>query len=299
MSGIVGIYFRDSRTADPSHLKFMMKALGHRGPDDSHFWNEGPAGLGHVMLWTTPESLHEKLPLADESSRMAITADARIDNRDDLIVALWGSGEPAKSISDSQIILRAYQKWGEGCPEKLVGDFAFCIVDRRRHMVFCARDASGDRPFYYYLSDKIFVFGSEIRALFALPEVPKQLNETMVGDYLIGMFDDQVITFYQGILRLPPGHSITIGPDWRRIQCYWSLDPGKELRLGSDEQYADAFRDVFTEAVRCRLRSAYRVASSLSGGPRFLIRNMCSPRHPGPIRKWATPYGVDDLRQGP
>jgi asparagine synthase (glutamine-hydrolysing) len=262
----VGIYFRDSRTADPSHLKLMMKALGHRGPDDSHFWNEGPAGLGHVMLWTTPESLHEKLPLADESSGIVITADARIDNRDDLIVALWGSGETAKSISDSQIILRAYQKWGEGCPEKLVGDFAFCIVDRRRHMVFCARDASGDRPFYHYLSDKVFVFGSEIQALFALPEVPKQLNETMVGDYLIGMFDDQMITFYQGILRLPPGHSITIGPDWSRIQCYWSLDPGKELRLGSDEQYADAFRDVFTEAVRCRLRSAYRLTSSLSGG---------------------------------
>ncbi len=262
----MGIYFRDSRTADPSLLKFMMKALGHRGPDDSHFWNEGPAGLGHVMLWTTPESLHEKLPLADESSGTVITADARIDNRDDLIVALWGSGEPAKSISDSQIILGAYQKWGERCPERLVGDFAFCIVDRRCHMVFCARDASGDRPFYYYLSDKIFLFGSEIQALFALPEVPKQLNETMVGDYLIGMFDDQVITFYKEIRRLPPGHSITIGPDWRRIQCYWSLDPGKELRLGSDEQYADAFRDVFTEAVRCRLRSAYRVASSLSGG---------------------------------
>ncbi len=88
----------------------------------------------------------------------------------------------------------------------------------------------------------------------------------MVGDYLIGMFDDQTITFYQGILRLPPGHSITIGPDWRRPQCYWSLDPGKELRLGSDEQYADAFRDIFTEAVRCRLRSAYRVTSTLSGG---------------------------------
>ena len=140
----MGIYFRDSRTADPSHLKFMMKALVHRGPDDSHFWNEGPAGLGHVMLWTTPESLHEKLPLADESSGTVITADARIDNRDDLIVALWGSGEPAKSISDSQIILRAYQKWGEGCPERLVGDFAFCIVDRRRHHgVLCQRRIRG------------------------------------------------------------------------------------------------------------------------------------------------------------
>jgi asparagine synthase (glutamine-hydrolysing) len=288
LSGIVGIYFRDSRTADPSHLEFMMKALGHRGPDDSHFWNEGPAGLGHVMLWTTPESLHEKLPLADESSGTVITADARIDNRDDLIVALWGSGEPAQSISDSQIIHRAYQKWGEGCPERIVGDFAFCIVDHIRRTVFCARDASGDRPFYYYLSDKVFVFGSEIRALFALPEVPKQLNEIMVGDYLIGMFDDQVITFYKEILRLPPGHSITIGPDWSRIQCYWSLDPGKELLLGSDGQYADAFREIFTEAVRCRLRSAYRVTSALSGGldsssVTCVARNLLAGTGKGPL----------------
>lgn len=262
----MGIYFRDSRTVDPSSLELMMQLLAHRGPDGSNFWNEGPAGLGHVMLWTTPESLHEKLPFADESTDTAITADARIDNRDDLIAALWEPGHPAQTITDSQVILRAYQKWGERCPEKLIGDFAFGIVDRRRHLVFCARDASGDRPFYYYLSDKLFVFGSEIRALFVLPEVKKKLNETMVGDYLIGMFDDQTITFYQGILRLPPSHSITIGLDWRRLQCYWSLDPAKELRLGSDEQYADAFRDIFTEAVRCRLRSAYPVVSSLSGG---------------------------------
>ena len=263
----MGIYFRDSRTADPSHLKFMMKALVHRGPDDSHFWNEGPAGLGHVMLWTTPESLHEKLPLADESSGTVITADARIDNRDDLIVALWGSGEPAKSISDSQIILRAYQKWGEGCPEKHCG--GLCLLhsgSQTPHGVLCQRRIRGSGLSIITCQTKSLYSDRKFSALFALPEVPKQLNETMVGDYLIGMFDDQVITFYQGILRLPPGHSITIGPDWSRIQCYWSLDPGKELHLGSDEQYADAFRDVFTEAVRCRLRSAYRVASSLSGG---------------------------------
>jgi asparagine synthase (glutamine-hydrolysing) len=267
----------------------MAKTLGHRGPDGSRVWTDGSVGLGHVMLRTTPESLSENLPLADESRAIAITADARIDNRDDLISNLWGSdtltlhpsprgmqGEGGKSdltlkeppgvITDSQIILRAYETWDEKCTDKLIGDFAFCIVDRRRHTMFCARDASGDRPFYYYLSDKVFVFGSEIRPLFSLPEVPRQLNETMVGDYLIGMFDDQSSTFFKGILRLPPGHSITIGPDWLRTRHYWSLDPDKELRLGSDDQYADAFREIFTEAVRCRLRSAYSVMSSLSGG---------------------------------
>jgi asparagine synthase (glutamine-hydrolysing) len=262
----VGTYFRDSRTADLSHLKLMMRALSHRGPDDSRSWNQGPTGLGHVMLWTTPESIHERLPLVDELAGTIITADARVDNRDDLIAALWGSGAPKPDITDSRIILRAYQEWGERCPEKIVGDFAFAIVDRRRHLMFCARDASGDRPLYYYLSDNAFVFGSEIRALFVFPEIPKRLNETMVGDYLVGMFDDKAITFYKEILRLPPGHSITIGQDWHRNRCYWSLDPAKELRLGSDDQYADAFRELFTEAVRCRLRSAYRVTSSLSGG---------------------------------
>jgi asparagine synthase (glutamine-hydrolysing) len=291
----VGIYFRDSRTVDPSHLKFMMKALCHRGPDGSHSWNEGPAGLGHVMLWTTPESLEEKLPFVDEAARSVITADARIDNRDDLIAALWGPGPRQRTISDSEIILRAYQEWGESCPDKLVGDFAFAIVDSRRHLVFCARDASGDRPFYYFLSDKFFVFGSEIRALFVLPEVPKKLNEIMVGDYLIGMFDDKVITFYKEILRLSPGHSITVGQDWHRIQCFWSLDPGKELRLGSDHQYADVFREVFTEAVRCRLRRAYRVTSSLSGGldsssVTCVARNLMAGAGNGPLHTVSLVY---------
>ncbi|NJO66017.1 MAG: lasso peptide isopeptide bond-forming cyclase, partial [Richelia sp. RM2_1_2] len=124
----------------------------------------------------------------------------------------------------------------------------------------------GVKPFYYYSSNNTFVFGSEIKAIFCLPEVPRQINEVRIGDYLIKNFDDTTITSYQDILRLPPAHSIKISVAGIEIQNYWKLDLEKEIRLSSDEEYAQEFRRIFTEAVRCRLRSALPVGSLLSGG---------------------------------
>ncbi|MGA3360029.1 MAG: hypothetical protein ABSC87_07465 [Halobacteriota archaeon] len=124
MSGIAGIYHVDGKTVDPSELRRMTERLAHRGPDGSDTWHEGPIGLGHLMLWTTPESLHEKLPLV--SGALGITSDARIDNRDELITALNIATPPAE-ITDSALTLAAYERWGESCVEHLIGDFAFAI----------------------------------------------------------------------------------------------------------------------------------------------------------------------------
>jgi asparagine synthase (glutamine-hydrolysing) len=217
------------------------------------------------MLWTTPESLREKLPLLIKSGDLAITADARIDNREELATIL-GLRHPLREMSDSELILLAYEKWEERCPEKLLGDFAFAVWDRRKQSIFCARDGMGVKPFYYHKSGHGFLFGSEIKALLAIPEVPLKLNEVMVANYLTTTFEDTSITFYQDILRLPPGHSLTASPEKISLRCYWALDPGRELALPSDEAYAEALREIFTEAVRCRLRSAFPVGSELSGG---------------------------------
>jgi asparagine synthase (glutamine-hydrolysing) len=113
------------------------------------------------MLWTTPESLHEKLPLTNKSGDLTITADARIDNRDELISTLNYNGRPRETITDSEIILAAYEKWGEKCPEKLLGDFSFAIYDKRKQIVYCARDPIGIKPFYYYFNGKTFRWSSE------------------------------------------------------------------------------------------------------------------------------------------
>jgi asparagine synthase (glutamine-hydrolysing) len=266
VSGVVGVYFLDGRPVGREVIERMTDSITHRGPDGVGIWNSGPVGLGHRMLWTTPESLHEQLPLEDKAGKIVLTADARIDNRDELIAALDLPRHAEREISDSELILRAYEKWGEQCPEKLLGDFAFAIWDDRRQHLFLSRDHFGVKPLYYYRSDRLFVCASEIKALLCVPEVPRRLNDARVADYLVPMMEDKAVTFYREIFRLPPGHSVTISREGAAVRPYWSFDPSREIRFNSDGEYAEAFRHLFTEAVRCRLRSAFPVGSMLSGG---------------------------------
>jgi asparagine synthase (glutamine-hydrolysing) len=267
MSGIVGVHSLNHRAVDPQNLQQMVDLIAHRGPDGVNIWVEKSVGLGHRMLWTTPESLIEKLPLVDQARNLVITADARIDNRDELMSVLELPDRPLEKITDSEFILAAYHKWGETCPEHLLGDFAFAIWDQNKQSLFCARDHLGVKPFYYfYQPGNKFVFASEIKAIFGVPEIPRRLNEVRIADYLALMMEDKVITTYQDIFRLPPAHSLVINQSVIRIWPYWELDKQRELRLSSNEEYAKQFQKIFTAAVSCRLRSAFAIASHLSGG---------------------------------
>jgi asparagine synthase (glutamine-hydrolysing) len=242
----------------------MVDILAHRGPDGRAIWSEGSVGLGHGMLHTTPESLNEHLPF--ERDGLAITADARIDNREELIGSLRLETHQRRRISDSELILHAYRKWKEECPARLIGDFAFAIWDSTEHLLFCARDPFGIRPLFYHHSDNLFVFASEIKALFRVPGVPRQLDELRIGYHLVPTVEDKAITFYRDIRRLVPGHSLVLTLSGVRYQAFWSLDSSREVHLPSDKDYAEAFREIFFEAVRCRLRSAFPIGSTLSGG---------------------------------
>ena len=265
MSAIMGIYYPDRKAIALENLKDMMDILVHRGSDNADIWHESFIGFGHRMLWTTPESLVEKLPFTSKNQDLVITAEARIDNRDELIS--WLNIKDNRSrITDSQLILMSYEKWGDSCVERLLGDFAFAIWDKPKQQLFCARDHFGVKPFYYHYSQQAFVFASEIKALFCVPQVPRKLNEVRVGDFLSSALYDKQVTFYQDVLRLPPAHIMKVNSAGIKIESYWSLDPKYELQLSSDEEYAAKFKEIFAEAVRCRLRSAYPVGSMLSGG---------------------------------
>ncbi|HXV27610.1 MAG TPA: lasso peptide isopeptide bond-forming cyclase, partial [bacterium] len=269
MSAIFGIYYLDGRKAEVTDLERMSKKLAHRGSDGVGLWSESSVGFGHRMLWITPESLHEKLPFSysNNGTQITITADARLDNRVELIQIFGISGRPHEQITDNELILHAYNKWGEDCPEKLLGDFSFAIWDKRRQRLFCARDHFGIKPFFYYFApNRLFVFASEIKALLCLPEIPQKLNEIMVADYLAQIYEDKWITFYKEILRLPPAHRMIVERQKVTTGSYWSLDPSREIKLSSDEEYEETFRHHFTESVRTRLRSAFPVGSMLSGG---------------------------------
>jgi asparagine synthase (glutamine-hydrolysing) len=263
MSAITGIFYRDGRTVPEEQINKMNNRLSHRGPDGSAFWCEGSVALGHQMLYTTPESLHEILPFEEDS--LVITADARIDNRKELSEKL--GIEDKEEISDSYFILKAYQKWGEDCPKELLGDFAFAIWDKNKERLFCARDHMGVKPFYYYLDDEKFVFGTEIKAIFSVSEINCELNEEKIAFYLMKVSGDSEFTFYANIKCLNSASLFELDKD--RIidnKKYWNLNYQSQIIMDSEEEYIVKFREIFTEAIKCRLRSYSSIGFELSGG---------------------------------
>ena len=229
MSAICGIYNLDGKPAPREGMERMLKALAHHGPDGQGIWLEGPVGLGHSMLHTTPESLYEKLPQQDDETGLVITADARIDNRDELFDALSIPHPARPGTPDGALILKAYCKWGEDCPSHLLGAFAFAVWDKNEQSLFCARDHMGFKPFYYYRSPRIFIFASEVNGVLSVPEVPRRLSEPAVAYYLTQNHEDREITFYEEILRLPSAHTLTARRTGKlKKSRYWTCSPAQD-----------------------------------------------------------------------
>lgn len=268
MSGICGIVALAGTNPTLEQLRAMSEPLERRGPDGTGHWLGGPAALGHTLLATTPEALVERLPLTEPESGCTITADVRLDNREELLPAL-GLSDEDRTIGDGELILRAYLRWGQGCLDHFFGDFAFAIWDPRMQRLFCGRDQMGMRQLIYcHISGQLFAFATEPRALLMHPGVPHRINRGRVADYFVGYLEgiDFTSTFFEELHRLPPAHSLTLDSSGLSIHRYWTLQPGPQLELESDEAYAQAFLEVFTKAVKCRLRSPDPPGSMLSGG---------------------------------
>ena len=266
MSAIAGVLQLDGSAAEPRVIQAMVARIAHRGPDGSGTLVDGPAALGHLLLQVTPESIGERQPLASPGAGTVIAFDGRIDNREDLWEALSVPPDERRS-PDAALVLRAYDRWGAESPARLVGDFSFAIWDPRKGELFCARDAFGDRDFYYHHGARQFVFSSEINAVLAAPGVPRRLDERAFACQLGALrgLGDQ--TMYEGIVSLPPAHSLTVGPGTAiSRRRYWELSMEPELRLSSDGEYAEALRELIAKAVAARLRSSHPVAVMLSGG---------------------------------
>jgi asparagine synthase (glutamine-hydrolysing) len=266
MSGICGRFNLDGEPVSPETLEAMMKAMAYWGPDGSGAWRQGPVGLGHLLLHNTPESVHERLPHRDEAADLVISSRARLDNREELADALNVPHPERPAMPDSSLILKAYEKWGEDCPNRLLGDWCFAIWDGRRGQLFIARDHCGYTGLYYHHTARFFSFASSLKGLLALPETPRRLNELRLAQILVSWSEGGAPTCYQDIVRLPPAHALTVTPRGIRVWQYWFLEDTPRLRLASDQEYLDAFMDLYVQAIRCRLRSLRLVGVSLSGG---------------------------------
>ncbi|MDQ7041874.1 MAG: lasso peptide isopeptide bond-forming cyclase [Rhodothermus sp.] len=267
MSAIFGLIHFDGRPIAITSLRPALDVLAHRGPDGQGRWQEGPVLLAHWMLHTTPESLYEQQPLMASEGDLVLVADARIDNRDELLAALQLRSNAERPITDAELILAAYRRWGEACPDRLIGDFAFAIWDRRARRLFAARDGMGVRPFYYLHDGRRFAFATLLPAVRLLPDVPQDLEEELILRFLTRTLEqEKERTFYRSIRRLPGGHALQVDAREMRLWRYWQPDLEQELRFRTEAEYVEAFRACFEEAVRCRLRSAFPIGSQLSGG---------------------------------
>jgi asparagine synthase (glutamine-hydrolysing) len=266
MSGIAGIVRFDGKPVSVERIESLRQSIRHRGPDGAFSWRDGNVGLVNCLLQTTPESLNDHQPYTDPKSKVTITSDARIDNREELIATLNLADRYPSGFPDSVVIVEAYKKWGLDCPAKLLGDFAFAIWDPQQQQLLCARDHIGARPFFYHGNDNLIIFGSEIKAVLMLPEISRSINDERVADYLQLINSDTASTFYTAVSRLPPATILVARNGKILLQKYWEYDLSVSIRRNSNEEYAEEFREIFYEAVRCRMRSITPVGCMFSGG---------------------------------
>jgi asparagine synthase (glutamine-hydrolysing) len=303
MCGIFGIF----SPAIPGNgiIKDALDSVRHRGPDDEGyiFINttckislpaSGPDTcsklreeykdistvdaakydllLAHRRLAIIDLSPQGHQPMSYEGGALWITYNGEIFNYRELRTELQLSGYRFNSDSDTEVVLAAYQEWGDHCINKFNGQWAFCIYDRREKRLFCSRDRFGIKPFYYWFDERNFTFASEMKALLTLPFIHAELNRPLISDFVVFCeLDTSEETLYKGICQLPPSHNLLVDLKNGHLQAkrYYELnllDQVGDYNHQSALRYADDIRDLLIDSVKIRLISDVPVGSCLSGG---------------------------------
>ncbi len=257
MCGICGIIGQP----DPSLLSQMSSRLSHRGPDDSGQYLGKEAALGFQRLSIIDlEGGHQPMK---GCRPIHLVFNGEIYNYRELREQL--SHHPFQSESDSEVILHLYEEKGEACVSDLEGMFSFAIWDEENQTLFCARDRFGKKPFVYWNSPDQFLFSSELDSLLSHPAIPRRMDREALGAYLTYMVVPSPLTMFEGVKKLPPGHTLT----WNaqkdlQVKRYWEV-PVKPVPFDRYQTESD-LRQILTEAVRVRMHSDVPMGAFLSGG---------------------------------
>lgn len=266
MSGIAAIIHFDGRPVAAGDIAAMTGAMAHRGPDGIQHVEIGAVALGHCMMHTTAESLDEVQPCVNLRGDTWLVVDGWLDNWEELRVDVLKSGGVLRNRTDAELILAAYELWGEDCVLHMGGDFAFVIWDAKRQTAFCARDRVGNKPLVYYRSGTTLVVASEPCAILALPWVPRVPNEGLLAERLAGEWLSRDETLWTEVLRLVASHRLSVTRGQARLGMYWQPDVTARIRYKRDEDYFSHYRELFLDSVRRSARSHRPVAYEVSGG---------------------------------
>jgi asparagine synthase (glutamine-hydrolysing) len=261
MCGVAGILARHG-SPDEGALRRMAAALAHRGPDDLGIHRAGPFAVLQTRLSIIDlERGHQ--PMVDDA--FALAANGEIYNFVELRRELEGQGDSFRSTSDTEVILAAYRRWGRDCLAHFNGMFAFALWDAARRELVCARDRLGVKPFYYQWDGRRFAFASEPEALVLTQSWRVRPRLEAIRDLVaLDWVDHEAGTFFEGLHSLPAAHLLVVGESGPRVERWWSLRAGRAE--GDAAAREERFADLFTDAVRLRLRADVEVGSCLSGG---------------------------------
>lgn len=265
MTAICGVWHRDGRPDAAQQVTRMRRALAPYGSDRSAAWDDGAIALGIGLARLLPEDRLDRQPLAARD-RFHLVADLRLDNRADLAAALDLTPRIA-TLADADLLLAAWERWGIGTPDRLVGDFAFALWDAAERRLHLVRDLLGNRPLFYHHDDRRTAFATMAKGLHALPDIPVAPDPFTLMDCIALAPRRGPRSFFVEINRVEPGQRVTFHSDGR-IECvdWYDWDTTRDLGLRSDDDFVQAMRTTFDTAVAARLRSDEPVGSHLSGG---------------------------------
>lgn len=268
MCGICG-EFNFKTTASLEAVKKMLPKLEKRGPDSGDTWHHDRVAFGHRRLAIIDLSAASNQPMVDRKLGLTLVFNGAIYNYPELRQQFINEGYEFQSEGDTEVIIKAYHKWGKDCPKYLHGMFAFAIWDENKKQLFAARDRMGIKPFYYSLNDEKFRFASNIQALLATGDVDKSIDPfALHNQFTLHAVVPAPRTILNGVRKLEPGTSMTLDVLGKhKTERYWFLDATRPDKEMSEQEWTDAIHDSLREAVRKRIDIAdVPVGVLLSGG---------------------------------
>jgi asparagine synthase (glutamine-hydrolysing) len=268
MCGITGLLdLRGAREIDRARLARMNDSQQHRGPDEGSVHVEPGLGLGHRRLSIIDVATGQQ-PLYNEDRSLVVVFNGEIYNYRELIAELQAQGHRFATKSDTEVIVHAWESWGEACVERFRGMFAFALWDRARATLFLARDRLGVKPLHYaLLDDGTLLFGSELKSLRAHGGLPREIDPCAVEEYFALGYVADPRTIFRRAKKLPPAHTLTVrrGEPLASPRCYWRLRFTLANPITLDDACAE-LRERLAESVRLRMISEVPLGAFLSGG---------------------------------
>lgn len=273
MCGICGEVRFDEQPINQEVIQSMLSKLERRGPDAEGTWIKSQVGFAHRRLSVIDLSEDSNQPMVDEELQLTLVFNGAIYNYPELREQFIKEGYKFKSHGDTEVILKAYHKWGNKCPEHLHGMFAFAIWDWKKQSLFLARDRMGIKPLYISLNDKKLRFASNMQALIASNKIDSAIDTSINPVGLHNQFSLHAVipapnTILTGVQKIEPGTTLTISKNTAaKIERYWTLDASRQDKVLSEKEWTEAIHDSLRNAVKKRLDIAdVPVGVLLSGG---------------------------------